>query len=311
MDLFGVSPRRSFGQHFVADPNTVRRIARLSGAGPTDCVLEIGAGLGSLTLALAETGAVVRAVEVDSGLAAALRAVVAEAGAADVEVVEADASRLDLDEVLSGSERWMLVANLPYNSATPLVVDLLRDAASIATMVVMVQREAGERLTAPAGSRVRGIPSVLVERRATARVVARVAPSVFRPRPKVESVVVRIERYPSSESLPLPPETEARFELRQPIPVDFEDLATGAVIARFSEADLAVTGYDRRDAKTGFASWILDIFDDLAAADPRTLGRTPTTQFRVLGRYRIRHDLEAKLRSWPPRAPSRASTGLL
>ena len=92
----------------------------------------------------------------------------------------------------------------------------------------------------------------------------------------------------------IPARYEARFELRQPIPVDFEDLATGAVIARFSEADLAVTGYDRRDAKTGLASWILDIFDDLAAADPRTLGRTPTTQFRVLGRYLIRHDLEAR-----------------
>ena len=212
MERFSVSPRRSFGQHFVVDPNTVRRIARLSGAGPADRVLEIGAGLGSLTLALAETGAAVRAVEVDSGLAAALRQVVAEAGASDVEVVEADASRLDLDEMLGGFERWMLVANLPYNIATPLVVDLLRDAASIATMVVMVQREAGERLTAPPGSRARGIPSVLVERRGIARVVARVAPSVFRPRPKVESVVVRVDRYPSSESLRLAPATEARFE---------------------------------------------------------------------------------------------------
>ncbi len=213
MDRFGVAPRRSFGQHFVADPNTVRRIARLSGAGPSDRVLEIGAGLGSLTLALAETGAAVRAVEVDTGLAAALREVVAEAGASDVEVVEGDASTLDFDEVLRGSERWMLVANLPYNIATPLVLDLLRDAASVETMVVMVQREAGERLTAPAGSRVRGIPSVLVERRGTARVVGRVAASVFRPRPKVESVVVRIERPPRSEGLTLPPETEARFEL--------------------------------------------------------------------------------------------------
>lgn len=213
MDRFDVSPRRSFGQNFVADPNTVRRIARLSGAGPADHVLEIGAGLGSLTLALAETGASVRAVEVDSGLTAALREVLAEAGPGRVEVVEGDASRLDFVEVLKGSDRWMLVANLPYNIATPLVVDLLRDAASIETMVVMVQREAGERLTAPAGSRARGIPSVLVERRGTARVVARVAPSVFRPRPKVESVVVRIERHPSSESLRLTPETESRFEL--------------------------------------------------------------------------------------------------
>ena len=213
MDRFGVSPRRSFGQHFVADPNTVRRIARISSAGPTDSVLEIGAGLGSLTLALAETGAAVRAVEVDSGLAAALRAVVAEAGARRVEVVESDAATMDLDDVLEGSDRWMLVANLPYNIATPLVVDLLRDATAISVMVVMVQREAGERLIAPPGSRARGIPSVLVERRGTARVVARVPASVFRPRPKVESVVVRIERHRTPDGLSMPPEIEARFEL--------------------------------------------------------------------------------------------------
>ena len=212
MDRFDVSPRRSLGQNFVTDPNTVRRIARLAGAGPADHVLEIGAGLGSLTLALAETGASVRAVEVDSGLAAALRTVLAEAGALSVEVVEGDASRLDFGEVLQGSDRWMLVANLPYNIATPLILDLLRDVGAIDTMVVMVQREMGERLAAPPGSRARGIPSVLVERRGTARVVARVPASVFRPQPKVESVVVRIERHADCEA-PCPPEAEARFEL--------------------------------------------------------------------------------------------------
>ena len=212
MDRFGVSPRRSFGQNFVADPNTVRRIARLSGAGPTDHVLEIGAGLGSLTLALAETGASVRAVEVDSGLTAALREVLAEVGARRVEVVEGDASRLDFAEVLQGSDRWMLVANLPYNIATPLILDLLRDIGAIETMVVMVQREVGERLAAPPGSRARGIPSVLVERRGTARVLGRVPASVFRPRPKVESVVVRIERHGAGEAL-CPPEADARLEL--------------------------------------------------------------------------------------------------
>ena len=93
------------------------------------------------------------------------------------------------------------------------------------------------------------------------------------------------------EAIPAP--YGARFELRRPIPVDFEEVAAGAVIARFPEADLAVTGNDRQDAKTGLASWILDMFDDLAAADPRTLGRTPAMQFRVLGRHIIRHDLEA------------------
>ena len=212
MDRFAVSPRRSLGQHFVVDPDTVRRIARLSGAGPTDSVLEIGAGLGSLTLALAETGASVRAVEIDRGLAAALREVVTGVGARGVEVVEGDASALDFEALLHGSDRWMLVANLPYNIATPLVVDLLRDVTAIETMVVMVQREPGERLTATPGSRARGIPSVLVERRGKARVVADVPASVFRPRPKVESVVVRIDRLAGSDAPSLPPETEARFE---------------------------------------------------------------------------------------------------
>ena len=212
MERFGVSPRRSFGQNFVADPNTVRRIARLSEAGPADRVLEIGAGLGSLTLALAETGAAVRAVEVDSRLAAALREVVAEAGAHRVDVVEGDAATLDPDDLLEGSDRWMLVANLPYNIATGLVVDLLHDAAAISVMVVMVQREVGERLVAPPGSRARGIPSVLVERQGTARVVAKVPASVFRPRPKVESVVVKIERHPGARAVPLPPKFEARFK---------------------------------------------------------------------------------------------------
>ena len=213
MDRFALSPRRSFGQHFVADPNTVRRIARLSGAGPSDRVLEIGAGLGSLTLALAETGAFVRAVEIDSGLAAALREVVAASAVQSVEVVEADASNLDLSTVLSGADRWLLVANLPYNIATSLVVDLLRDAAAISVMVVMVQREVGQRLAAAAGSRARGIPSVLVERRGAARIVAKVPPGVFVPRPKVESVVVRIERHGVAEARPLTADAEARFDL--------------------------------------------------------------------------------------------------
>ena len=210
MDRFDVSPRRSLGQNFVADPNTVRRIARLSGAGPADHVLEIGAGLGSLTLALVETGASVRAVEVDPVLTAALRVVLAEAAAPRIEVVQGDAARLDFDEVLAGSHRWMLVANLPYNIATSLIVDLLHDAPAISVMVVMVQREVGERLAAPPGSRSRGIPSVLVERLGTARVVAKVPASVFRPRPKVESVVVRIERHPRVADLP--PEAEVRFK---------------------------------------------------------------------------------------------------
>ena len=215
MDRFDVAPRRSLGQHFVVDPNTVRRIAALSEVGAGDHVLEIGAGLGSLTLALTDTGAHVRAVEVDSTLVAALRDVFSATRAhadASVEIVHDDARDMDLSVVLSGADSWKLVANLPYNIATPLVLDLLVKATAIETMVVMMQREPAERLVAPAGSSSRGVPSVLVERHAVARVAAIVGPSVFMPRPKVESALLRIDRRGPTESLPLTTTQEKRFE---------------------------------------------------------------------------------------------------
>src|SRR3954447_3075465 len=115
----GVRPSRALGQNFVVDQNTVRRIARLAGVGPGDHVLEIGAGLGSLTLALAETGADVTAVEIDRRPVPVLREVVEPSG---VTVVQGDALRLDWPALL-GEQNWHLVANLPYNVATPLVAD--------------------------------------------------------------------------------------------------------------------------------------------------------------------------------------------
>ena len=145
----GLAPRRDLGQNFVADPNTVRRIAHLAAVGPGDRVVEVGAGLGSLTLALAETGATVVAVEVDRGLVAVLREVVADLAA--VTVVEADAMTLDWSQLLGDEGGWVLVANLPYNVATPLVADLLDGVPQIARMLVMVQREVGERLVAAPG----------------------------------------------------------------------------------------------------------------------------------------------------------------
>jgi 16S rRNA (adenine1518-N6/adenine1519-N6)-dimethyltransferase len=186
-------PSRALGQNFVVDANTVRRVARLAGIGPGDRVIEVGAGLGSLTLALVETGAEVTAVEIDAGLVAVLRSVAEPAG---VRVVEADAMRLDWSAVL-GSESWVLVANLPYNVATPLVARLLDEVPAITRMVVMVQREVGERLAAAVGDPAYGAVSVKVAYWATAAVVGRVPSTVFVPRPKVESVLVSIERRPS------------------------------------------------------------------------------------------------------------------
>ena len=189
----GLAPRRSLGQNFVADANTVRRIARLADVGPGDRVVEIGAGLGSLTLALVETGAHVTAVETDAGLAAVLRDVVADTEP-PVTVVEADARSLDWDETLDPTASWTVVANLPYNIATPLLLDLLDGVPQIERYLVMVQREAGERLVAEPGSKVYGVPSLKVAYRATGRLVGRVPPDVFVPRPKVESVLVDLRR---------------------------------------------------------------------------------------------------------------------
>jgi len=190
LDGNGLSPNRSLGQHFVVDPNTVRRIARLAAVGPGDRVVEVGAGLGALTLALAETGASVTAVEIDRGLVPVLRGIVEPAG---VTVVEGDAMALDWDALLDGAE-WVLVANLPYNVATPLIADLLRDVPAIARMLVMVQREAGERLVARPGDEAYGGVSVRVAYWAEVAIVGRVPASVFLPRPEVESVLVELRR---------------------------------------------------------------------------------------------------------------------
>lgn len=190
----GLAPRRDLGQNFVADPNTVRRIASLADVGPDDRVVEIGAGLGSLTVALAETGAEITAVEVDRGLVSVLRSVVRDLP--NVNVIEGDATELAWGELLAPHDDWRLVANLPYNVATPLVCDLLDDVPAVASMLVMVQREVAERFAARAGSRQYGAVSVKVAYWASAKVVATVPASVFVPRPNVESALVRIVRRP-------------------------------------------------------------------------------------------------------------------
>jgi len=198
-------PSRALGQNFVADGNTVRRIVRLAGITEGRRVVEIGAGLGSLTLALVEAGATVTAVEIDRYVVPVLRAQVEPLG---VRVVEADALTLDWAELLgdgpSAGDRdptpWALVANLPYNVAVPLVIRVLEEAPPVSSLLVMVQREVGERLAAGAGDEAYGAVSVKVAYWASASVVGRVSASVFIPRPRVESVLVRLDRRPDRRS---------------------------------------------------------------------------------------------------------------
>ncbi len=202
LESHGLSPRRTLGQNFVVDPNTVRRIARLADVGPNDVVIEIGAGLGSLTAALAETGATVVAVEVDRGIVPVLREQMASFG--NVEVHEADATTINWSSFIAGINKSKgrdanapvaIVANLPYNIATPLVADLLDFVPTVQSMLVMVQAEVGHRFCAKAGDDAYGAVSVKVAFWATAEVVGSVPPTVFLPRPKVDSALVRIRRH--------------------------------------------------------------------------------------------------------------------
>ena len=224
----GVVPRKSLGQNFVIDPNTVRRIAGLAEVGPGSQVVEIGAGLGSLTLALAQTGASVLAIETDPKLVGAIKGVLADMSGntpgdmpghtssntpGQVTVLHADARTLDWAQVLgpassnldssnsgssnlgsSNSGSWDLVANLPYNIATSLVLKVLDEAPQVQRLLVMCQREAAERLAADTGQSAYGAVSVRVRMHGEAKLVGAVPATVFWPEPAVESALVRITR---------------------------------------------------------------------------------------------------------------------
>jgi len=189
---YEVAPRRALGQNFVVDPNTVRRIARIADVGRNDHVVEIGAGLGSLTAALAETGASIIAYEVDAGLIPPLKETVA--GYPNVNVEHADVTEIDWANELSSAESWVLVANLPYNIATPLVIGLLDDVPAVTRMLVMVQKEVGERFVASPRTPAYGSVTVKINYWAEARIAGLVPPTVFLPRPNVDSALVSISR---------------------------------------------------------------------------------------------------------------------
>jgi 16S rRNA (adenine1518-N6/adenine1519-N6)-dimethyltransferase len=192
----GVRPSKRLGQNFVVEPGTVRRIATLATLDPHDVVLEVGPGLGSLTLALLETGAgQILAVEIDPVLAAGLpRTVAARAPrlADRVAVVAADALHVEGSDLPAAPS--VLVANLPYNVAVPVLLHLLAAVPSLRRGLVMVQAEVADRMCAPPGSRVYGAPSVKLAWFAAARPAGPVPRSVFWPVPNVDSRLVAFTR---------------------------------------------------------------------------------------------------------------------
>ena len=193
-DQIGLRPTKTRGQNFVHDANTVRRIVSLAQVGAADRVIEVGPGLGSLTLGLLETGAEVVAIEIDEVLANQLPGTVAERmpGAAErLEVVLSDA--LDV-KVIPGAEPTALVANLPCNVAVPVLLHMLAICPQWSTGVVMVQSEVADRLVAAPGSKIYGVPSAKLAWYAEAIRVGNVPPTVFWPVPNVDSGLVRITR---------------------------------------------------------------------------------------------------------------------
>ncbi|GAA3397470.1 16S rRNA (adenine(1518)-N(6)/adenine(1519)-N(6))-dimethyltransferase RsmA [Cryptosporangium minutisporangium] len=217
----GVRPTKTLGQNFLHDPNTIRRIVRTAGVGPDDVVLEVGPGLGSLTLGLLGAAAGVVAVEIDPVLAGALPGTVAErlaSRAAHLEVLTADAMTVSCEELADAARRVVgsrpatvpagsaaegargvdgptaLVANLPYNVAVPVVLHLLETVPTLRTGLVMVQAEVADRLAAPPGSRTYGVPSAKAAWYCAVTKAGAVPRAVFWPVPNVDSGLVRLER---------------------------------------------------------------------------------------------------------------------
>jgi len=185
-----VVPSKQLGQHFLVDENILGVIGRLAHLGPEDVVLEVGPGLGVLTAFLADHVALVHAVELDASLEAHLRD---RLGAREnVRLVVGDALRIDLSALRP--EPTKLVSNLPYNVATPLVVECLERLATVQHFCVMVQREVADRFFASPGTKAYGAVSVLVQLQAERTGFHPVSRTVFRPRPRVESALVAFRR---------------------------------------------------------------------------------------------------------------------
>lgn len=209
----GIRLKKSLGQHFLTDSVITRDIVRLAGVQLGDRVIEIGPGLGILTLELARAGADVLAIETDESLKPALAEVLGEFMPSSVQLVWGNAEDIDWEDFVhkhNGAQdneiaeppQWKLVANLPYNIATGLVLDILKSAPQIQTMTVMLQEEVAKRFAAEARSSAYGIPSVKAAFWGDAVVLKQVPPTAFRPPPKVNSAVLQIVRRPPPKIAP-------------------------------------------------------------------------------------------------------------
>ena len=244
-ELLGIQPTKKLGQNFVIDPNTVRRIVRVAGVTADTTVVEVGPGLGSLTLGLLETGAQVVAVEIDKRLAAQLPITVSDMQPdARLTVITGDA--MVVSEL--PHTPTVLVANLPYNVSVPVLLHFLETFPALQSALVMVQAEVGQRIAAPPGSKVYGAPSAKAAWYGQWKTAGQVSRQVFWPVPNVDSILVGFERreLPGTEDERIATFAlvDAAFQqrrkmLRQALSVVLGDSATAS--ARIEAAGLAPT----------------------------------------------------------------------
>lgn len=209
LKAWAIHPRKSMGQHFLADPNVATMIVRRSEFGSNDTVLEIGAGLGALTVPLSGRVNHLLAVESDRKLATLLRNEILAAGVSNVTIIEKDILRCDINNMVNASDTPLKVAgNLPYHISSQILIHLINFRESIDRAVLMFQKEVAERLLAKPGTKTYGRLSVLIQYCAKVYPIAHVGASSFYPRPKIDSTVVGVEFF---DSAPFPATDEVFF----------------------------------------------------------------------------------------------------
>ena len=286
-----VSPTKKLGQNFVHDPNTVRKIVAAADVNSADHVLEVGPGLGSLTLALVDTVETVTAVEIDPRLAEKLPETINERAAAFADrfhVVLKDALKLQRADFESAARPMptALVANLPYNVSVPVLLHALEEFATIRRVLVMVQLEVGDRLAAAPGSKVYGVPSVKAGYYGHVTRAATIGKNVFWPAPKIDSGLVRIDRWDDATrpwSLTDLPEGTGEPELRRAV----FSLADAAFLQRRKTLRAALSGWFGSGAQ---AEEVLVA----AGIDPKERGeKLSTAQFVDLAKVALNNKIEA------------------
>lgn len=266
-----VRPTKTLGQNFVHDPNTVRKIVAAADVRPDDVALEVGPGLGSLTLALLDAAASVTAIEIDPVLAEQLPTTVAERApelAGNLTVIGEDALKVSGAQVSVAGSPTVLVANLPYNVSVPVLLHLLAEVPTLRTVLVMVQLEVADRLAAAPGSRVYGVPSVKAAYYGRVRKAGTVGRAVFWPEPNVESGLVRIDLHgpgdrPDVDRARLWAAVDAAFAQRRK--TLRAALATWAGSPAAAEEILVAAGIDPRERGEKLS---VEQFAALAAARP-------------------------------------------